>query len=257
MKQESAIMESVQLAGRIILENGGETYRVEDTVERMGKAMGCEEVDVFAVPSGVFITLHFPGGSERTTINRIRSRGINLSKVDQANQVSRQLALGEIDAMKARDILKSIRRGENALLNKLQPYAAGFSSAAFAFLFGGGYIEALVACICAILTQWLIRLFVRYQMHQIVTHIIGGMICTLIPLCFHYITGLGMVDPMVAGSLMPLVPGLAMANAVQDGVRGDLLSGIIHAVNALLIAGLMAGGAILAQNIFQLLTGGR
>ena len=47
------MMEAVQLAGRIILENGGETYRVEDTVERMGRAFGCTKVEVFAVPSGV------------------------------------------------------------------------------------------------------------------------------------------------------------------------------------------------------------
>lgn len=253
MKQESAIMESVKLAGRIILENGGETYRVEDTVERMGKAMGCKQVDVFAVPSGVFITLHYQDGTEGTTINRIRKRGINLSKVDQANQVSRQLALGEIDAQEACKVLNEIHSYENVLLTKIQPYAAGFSSAAFAFLFGGGYIEALIACFCAILTQWLIRLFDRYQMHQIVTSIIGGMICTIIPLAFHHFTNLGVVDPMVAGALMPLVPGLAMANAVQDGVRGDLLSGIVHAVNALLIAALIAAGAILAQSIFQLL----
>ena len=30
----------LSLAGRIILENGGETYRAEDTVTRMAQAMG-------------------------------------------------------------------------------------------------------------------------------------------------------------------------------------------------------------------------
>ena len=34
----------LSLAGRIILENGGETYRAEDTVTRMARAMGMTEV---------------------------------------------------------------------------------------------------------------------------------------------------------------------------------------------------------------------
>ena len=35
----------LSLAGRIILENGGETYRAEDTVMRMARAMGMPEAD--------------------------------------------------------------------------------------------------------------------------------------------------------------------------------------------------------------------
>ena len=46
----------LQLAGRIIMENGGETYRVEETVTRMGRAFGLKNVESFAVPSGVFVS---------------------------------------------------------------------------------------------------------------------------------------------------------------------------------------------------------
>ena len=255
MAQEITIMETVKLAGRIILENGGETFRVEDTIERMAKAMGCEEVDVFAVPSGVFITLHHDDGSESTSINRIRKRGTNLTKIDSTNQVSRQLATGELNKEEAFARLTEVRKEENPLFNKILPYIAGFLSGAFCVLFSGGPIDALISCICAIITQWMISLFDRYQMHQIITNLIGGFICTMIPLVFHHFTGVGLVEAMVAGAMMPLVPGLAMANAVQDTMRGDLLSGVIHAVNALLIAALIAAGALLAQNIFAMVGG--
>ena len=40
---ESRYMEPLQLAGRLIMENGGETYRVEETITRMGKAFGLEK----------------------------------------------------------------------------------------------------------------------------------------------------------------------------------------------------------------------
>ena len=49
-------MKGLALAGRIILENGGETYRAEDTVTHMAQSMGLTEIDVFGVPSGLFIS---------------------------------------------------------------------------------------------------------------------------------------------------------------------------------------------------------
>ena len=56
MRDDSRYMAPLQLAGRLIMENGGETYRVEETITRMGRAFGLQEVESFAVPSGIFIS---------------------------------------------------------------------------------------------------------------------------------------------------------------------------------------------------------
>ncbi|NLB91729.1 MAG: threonine/serine exporter family protein [Clostridiales bacterium] len=256
LKDEMIIMENIRLAARIILENGGETFRAEDTAERMGKAMGCERVDVFALPSGVFISFQKEGGKERTSITRIRKRSIHLGKIDLVNQVSRQLVLGQITPIQAKKELEDIHRKFDAKQVKRRPYIAALVSAAFAVLFTGNIPDLLLAAICSMLTQWMIHLFDKHQMHQIATNLLGGLICTMIPLCINYFTGIGNVDIIVASALMPLVPGLAMANAIQDTIREDLLSGVVHAVNALLIAALIAGGALVGQSLFQLITGG-
>ncbi len=250
------MMEAAGLAGRLILENGGETYRAEDTVERMGRAFGCTKVEVFAVPSGIFITLAFPGGEEKTSVQRIRKRGTHLKKVDDANHVSRAIAAGELDIHEALHQLRGIAAWEDEKGRAYMPWAAALSSFSFAFMFGGTPIDGGVALVCAALTQGLIRLIKKYSLHYIVTSLAGGMICTLIPLVFHRITGQGLVDAMVAGALMPLLPGLAMTNAVQDTMRGDMLSGVTHAAQALLILALVAGGALVAQSLFLMLEGG-
>ena len=57
----AACMEALQLAGKIIMENGGETYRAEETISRMGEGFGLEDIESFAVPSGLFIS--FMAGS--------------------------------------------------------------------------------------------------------------------------------------------------------------------------------------------------
>ena len=55
---------------------------------------------------------------------------------------------------------------------------------------------------------------------------------------------------------MPLVPGLAMTNAVQDALRGDMVSALSHGLQALLTACLIAGGALLGSGFLRLLSGG-
>ena len=90
-------MKALCLAGRIILENGGETYRAEDTVRRMARALGLSEADAFAIPSGLFISFTDENGEPKTSLNRVYLRGTHLARVDRVNQISRMLTDGLID----------------------------------------------------------------------------------------------------------------------------------------------------------------
>lgn len=249
-------MEALHLAARIILENGGETFRVEDTVERMGKAFGLERVGVFAVPSGVFISITDGENETSTEVRRLRRRGTNLNKVNQANQVSRQVASGAYSPEEALKRLQAIMAETEKNAIWWYPIAAGVSASGFAVMLGGGVIDLIVAFIVGSLANWLIGYLDRFDMNQIMTSLLGSFFCTVIPLLFNQWTGLGTVDVIVSGALMPLLPGLAMTNAVQDTMRGDMISGVAHCARAILIAALVAGGALMAHQLFFLVKGG-
>ena len=62
-----------------------------------------------------------------------------------------------------------------------------------------------------------------------------------------------MVDNILIGSLMPLVPGVAITNALRDLFDGDLLSGIARATESILTAAALGGGIGIA---IKLLWGG-
>ena len=47
---------SAQL-GKMLLESGAEIYRVEESIQRMGLAYGAKDVDVYAVPTTIIITI--------------------------------------------------------------------------------------------------------------------------------------------------------------------------------------------------------
>ena len=51
------IIDVCLLAGKIMLQNGGETSRVEDTMVRIAAAFGCEDSHSFSTPTGIIFSL--------------------------------------------------------------------------------------------------------------------------------------------------------------------------------------------------------
>src|SRR5699024_2854641 len=60
--QAQKLLSVAGLAGTIILENGGEVYRAEDTVTRICESRkNIRNVDVFSTPTAIFVSLNFQG----------------------------------------------------------------------------------------------------------------------------------------------------------------------------------------------------
>ena len=62
------------------------------------------------------------------------------------------------------------------------------------------------------------------------------------------VTGMRLFDAItdpIIGALMVLTPGVALTMGVRDILNGDYLSGSIRLLDALLIAGSIAGGVVL------------
>ena len=53
------LLNVVKLASQIIVENGGETYRAEETINFICKSSGVREIDSLAVGVGVILTLAY------------------------------------------------------------------------------------------------------------------------------------------------------------------------------------------------------
>ena len=74
-------------AGKMILENGGETYRSEDIVARICETHGAT-ADCFATLSGIMVAAT-KDNKTLSTVIRIKVRTINLEKVHQINELAR------------------------------------------------------------------------------------------------------------------------------------------------------------------------
>ena len=100
------VLEVASIAGHILLENGAEISRVEDTMERIASHYGVDSGHFFVLSNGIFTT----GSLGRyANVEFIPIRGIQLSKVVEVNKLSYEIATGKHTLSQTRERLEAIR----------------------------------------------------------------------------------------------------------------------------------------------------
>ena len=84
-------------AGRILLQNGAEISRVEETMERLCRYYGVESMDSFVLSNGIFITGGYESKKSYARVGHIPVGGASLDKVVAVNQLSREVEEGKYE----------------------------------------------------------------------------------------------------------------------------------------------------------------
>lgn len=241
MDSITSTLDVICLASQIILESGGETYRAEETVERMCKGLHIPSVDVLALPTGLIVTLSDASGVSHTRLVRVSRRSTNLARMDKCNAVSRQVASGAISVPDALEKLKEIYRPRKEK-KWFWILASALSASGFAVMLGGRWIDFFIAFFCGMLLQAAQFFLAGRNVPSLLSGLISGALTALVAQ-----TGMALfpgvqVEPIIAGTIMPLLPGLATTNGIRDTLRGDLVSGGARIVEALLCATMLGAG---------------
>ncbi|MCR2804305.1 threonine/serine exporter family protein [Paenibacillus soyae] len=236
------------MAGRIILQNGGETYRVEDTMARIAAAYGIEDPQCFVMPTGIIFAIS--GASQATRLFRINERNINLGKVALVNDISRRITSGTLQPVEALASLKELEKHSREYPAMLKVLAAAVASGCFLIMFQGSWSDFFPVFVTGGL-GFLFFLFVhsivqiKFFAEFLTALLIGTTAVLFVKL------GLGHnLDQIIIGSVMPLVPGLHITNAVRDLMAGHLVSGLSKGAEAFLTAFAIGSGIATILSIF-------
>jgi len=241
-----SVLKAAMLCGLKQLENGGETYRAEDTVMRICSAFDCPDSEVIAFPTGLIITLKYNGKTVGNSVQRVRKRTIDLAKLSEANNISRSLASGKLqlgDAIRMLENMNRVQPITSKLSGKLL-YAliAAISTAFFAVLYGGSFFDAVIAFICGGVVQLVSSMMKSGDLFKFAISLLGGGIIALFAVMGTAIFGIGSVDKIIMGAIIPLLPGLALTTAIRDTMNGDLISGCARLCEVVLVAFALAAG---------------
>ena len=97
----------------------------------------------------------------------------------------------------------------------------------------------------------------KIKMNGIISDICSCMIMTIFTmiLMMYFIPSLNM-DIVIVSAIMPIVPGVAITNAIRDTLQGDYLSGCARILEAFLKAASIALGVGIGMAVLEMLIGG-
>lgn len=255
MEDEREVMEAAMEAGHILLENGAEIFRVEETISRICKHYGITSSNAFVLSNGIFATSGNAAEESFAKVQHIPVSGSHLNRVAAVNQLSREIEENRYTIAEVKERLAQIRTMPGKSRHMLV-IASGVGSGAFCYLYGGSLID----CMAAFLTGLLVYVFVLFistpYLSKMVSGIAGGAVATMSCMMLYHL-GIGQhLNQMIIGSIIPLVPGVAFTNAIRDIADENYIAGSVRMLDAMLVFFGIAMGVGFVFTIFQRLTGG-
>ena len=236
------------LAGKIMLESGAETYRVEETIVRIGLSFGVDDAESFVTPTGIITSLT-KDSTTVTLVRRITSRGVDLNKIDLINNLSRQVQAQSMTIDELNTELINISQSDrySAALTLFSSCAA---AGCFALMFGGNIKDFFAAFIIGACIKIVSTICQKLDINSFFINSLGGGLCAILAIILMKLNICANLDKTIIGSIMLLVPGLTITSAIRDTIAGDLLSGITKAAEAFLVAISIAVGTGAILSLF-------
>lgn len=244
------------LAGTIMLQAGAETYRVEDTMQRILDTSGAETTEVLVLSTALMLNMDDPKIPAISKMQRITTRGTDLGHICTVNNLSRQYCAGELTLDEIYEALKKI--GESGRYPSWLLYLCTLVTVVmFTLLLGGNASDAFLAGGSAVVLVVFQMLFEKRGMNRFLHHM-AALACatflvSVVQAVFHIECNQELI---VAGTAMPLLPGVAITNAIRDTLQGDYISGAARVVEAFIRAVSCAVGIGIGLYLGGLVTGG-
>lgn len=235
--------------GEQMLISGAEIGRVEDSIRLICSAYGCIRTDVFTITSSIVVSIEDAERNYFTQTRRITASKTDLTRLDRLNSLSRQICKETPEWSYVQQQLQVI-----GSMPVYPPWLEVLSSAliagAFAIFFGGGVADGMVAFVLGAALRLITQSLSRARMNQILINVVTSFLISGAAL-LAVRCGLGQdANEIIIGNIMLLIPGIALTNSLRDMISGDIISGLLRFLDAILVAAAIAAGYILAAQLF-------
>lgn len=228
-------------AGELLLKSGAEIYRVEDTITRICRSYGLE-CETFVLPTGIFISASNAIHDEVVSYTkRIRARTVNLQTIEMVNTFSRNL---ENKVLSYEEAVSKLEEIQSLLVYKKwqRLFASSIASFCFTLLIKGTVYDGLAAFASGMLIFFLREIMARAGMFMFFDYFLSGTVAGMFAYFVRSIVPFLDLYKIVIGSIMMLLPGVAITNSIKDALYGDLVASVARLGEALLMVSALGAG---------------
>lgn len=233
-------------AGQLLLQHGAESQQVEETIHRLTTALGCNWADILVSPNAIVMTA-LSGTEFRTKVRRVVAPGVNMTIVTDVSALHHRVESGELDLAGLRAELRRISDAPGNYPRWLTVFMVGLACAAFSRLFGGDWAEFGVTLAASSSAMFVRQTLQRHYFNAYLVAIVTAFVAGGAAGAAYRLGFVSQPQVALASSVLLLVPGVPLINAVQDLLKGHTVAGLVRGFTGGLIAMCIALGLLLAM----------
>jgi uncharacterized membrane protein YjjP (DUF1212 family) len=234
------IVEIALNAGEILLVNGAETYRVEETIEKICNSYGVS-CECISLATGIFIAAKHENNELVSSLKRIKQRRVDLYRIELINSFSRNLSLKPISYDEAMKTLKEIEAAPY-FSYKVRTFAACMTAFIYTLFFQGSFYDSLVAFFVSGITYVMLEKISEVGFFQFFEYYLAGFFIGSVSMFAEVVIPGINKSNVITGAIMILLPGVALTNGIKDALYGDFTSGLAKFGEAMLVITAVGAG---------------
>lgn len=246
MELDEILDASIQV-GYELLRNGAEIYRVEQSIMYICGAYGVKEIEAFAIPSSIVVTVS-DGHQSLTKSKRVQMGKRDLDKISRLTDLSRCICREHLTYQESMQRLLEIKNGP-VYSTAIQYFAYMVVGLSFTMFFGGKWQDGLIGAGVGAQIYFLLRLLDKIRVNGFFVNIICGFVASVTARLLENTFSIFNSDVITIGTIMLLVPGLAIANSMRDFISSDTMAGMSRLIEALFVATGIAIGVAFAMMV--------
>jgi uncharacterized membrane protein YjjP (DUF1212 family) len=234
------VAEIATCAGEILLSNGAEAYRAEETIKKICNSYGLDS-DCISNSTSLFISVIKLDGERVTSVKRIKQRNVDLYRIERINSFSRDLINNPLSYEQAKKVLDEIYNAPNFSLS-VRLMAACMTAFVYTLFFNGAIIDALISVMISFGIYLMLEKTAKIGSFQFLEYYLSGFIIGAASFAAQSLLSGINVDKIIIGAIINLLPGVALTNGIKDAIYGDFVSGSAKLGEAVLILVAMGVG---------------
>lgn len=238
----------------VMLRNGAEVYRVEDTAERILEAFEIENYDIYVLANGIFASANEDKEDSCSMVRHVPLSSPHLGRIAALNQLGRELCEHKCSVSEAWERLEECK-SIPAYSKLSRVLFCGLGCGGFTYLFGGTITDMIFSFFIGMLSEVFADALTKHKTTSFISSFLCSAFVTLLALLLVAVQLPVHCDKIIIGDIMPLVPGIALTTSIRDFFNGDYLSGTIHMIDAILTAFCIAVGVCIVISAFRIVGG--
>ena len=234
---------------------GTTAQRLEGAIESVGKRLGLE-CEPWVNPTGMILAFSDPsrpaGESDTTRVIRVGLGDNDLYKLCEADRIAEDVMAGRMQIASGRDALRALSRPATWRGRAMQLLGFGLASAAVAGLLRLPWLDIATAGMIGLLIGALDILASRRPRLSEAEEALAGLLAGTVAIAVSTLVAPLNLNTVIIASLIVLLPGMALTNAVNELTSQHLVSGVARFAGAMATVLKLTVGSMIAVTLAQL-----